>query len=93
MIRLSRKNSDYAFYSIPPKGGFLDLLNPLFCGTFRISDAELGFISENATKKELQLIISALDEKLSFSNRRKLSKLLDRLIIDFQNTGRCQEGS
>lgn len=78
MIRLSRKNSKFDGSIIPNKGSLIDLMDCIVQAYFRLSDDEFSRFFEEHSEKEMDLLIPLDETTQSFSDRRKVSHLLDK---------------
>lgn len=78
MIRLSRKKGEFDGAILPRKGNVLDLIDCTIQAYFRFSDDEFLRFFKGHTKKEMNLLIPPEETTQSFSDRRKVSKLLDK---------------
>lgn len=81
MIRLSRKKGEFDGAILPRKGSIIDLMDLMDCtiqAYFRLSDDEFLRFFKGHTKKEMNLLIPPEETTQSFSDRRKVSKLLDK---------------
>lgn len=80
--RIERRNFTYDDIGFKHSGGLFDLFDNGVKEVLRINDNEYDYICEKATDDELKII---LKEKLSFSEKRELLKLLHKYITEFNN--------
>lgn len=81
-MRLSRKNwtaEDMGLLS----ASLTDLFDSAIKQTLRITDAELDYIAENASSKQLDILFDANE---SFASRRRSLIILFKLLEDYQKT-------
>lgn len=77
MSRLDRRKRELSELGIKSSGGMLDLFDNAVKETYRLNDDEYDFIAERITDNEADIF---LNMKLSFKDKRKVLKILDKYL-------------